>query len=70
MKIYAVCIVTQGNRRRMETEAKAKVVASVWWAEFIPCRANCFASVDLEEKVEFILFFQTDQGKTASSSMN
>ena len=28
-------------RRRMETEAKAKVVASVWRAEFvqIPCRA-------------------------------
>ena len=63
MKIYAVLCITQGNRRRIETEAKAKVVASVWGTEFIPCRASCFASVDLEEKVEFILFFQIHRGK-------
>ena len=48
----------------METEAKAKAVAPVWGEEFIyPCRASCFASVYLEEKVEFILFFQIDRGK-------
>ena len=48
-----------GNRRRMETEAKAKVVVSVWGAKFIQVRAaSCFASVNLKEKVEFILFFQ------------
>ena len=28
--------VGQGHRRRMETEAKTKVVASVWGAKFIP----------------------------------
>ena len=36
----------------------------------VPYRASCFASVDLEEKVEFILFFQLDQGKTASVARN
>ena len=36
----------------------------------IPCRASCFALVDLEETVEFILFFQTDRGKTASAAKN
>ena len=43
----------------METEAKAKVVASILGGRIylIPCRASCFASGDLEEKVEFILFF-------------
>ena len=45
----------------MEREAKAKVVASVWGAEFIPflaALATYLAYVDLEEKVESILFFQ------------
>ena len=43
------------RRRRMEREAKANVVASVWGAEFSQFLASsCFASVDLEEKVEFI----------------
>ena len=59
-------------RRRMEREAKAKVVASVWGADFVqfPCRASCFASVDLEETVEFILFFQIDRCKIASAARN
>ena len=40
-------------------EAKAKVVASFWGQ-------NLFNSlVVLQEKVEFILFFQIDRGKTA-----
>ena len=43
----------------METEAKAKVVAAVWGATFIQFFASCFASADLEEKVEFLLFIQT-----------
>ena len=55
-----------GYRRRMETEAKAKIVASVWKAKLIqflaaPC-ASCFASVDLKEKDEFNLFFQMELG--------
>ena len=60
------------HRRRMETEAKAKVVASVWGADFvlIPCRASYCASADLEEKYEFNRFFQTDRGKTASAVRN
>ena len=29
----------------------------------ISCRASCFASVDFEERVEFILFFQIDRAK-------
>ena len=54
--LLCICLSNLGhgkhNRRRMEREVKAKVVASVWGAEFIspiPCRASCFASVDLEE---------------------
>ena len=43
----------------METEAKAKVVAAVWGATFIQFLASCFASADLDEKVEFLLFIQT-----------
>ena len=44
------------HRRRMETEAKAKVVASVWGQIYsMPCCANCFASVNLKEKDEFNL---------------
>ena len=40
----------------METEAKAKVVASVWGQIYsMPCCANCFASVNLKEKDEFNL---------------
>ena len=44
-------------------DKKAKVVASVWGANFflsIPCRTSCFASVDLEKVDEFDLFFQID----------
>ena len=60
------------HRRRMEREAKAKVVASVWGPDFcsIPCCTICFASVSFEETVEFILFFQVDRGKTASAARN
>ena len=47
----------------MGTEAKAKVVASIW-------RASCFASDDVEETVEFVLFFQIDRGKTDSAARN
>ena len=36
----------------------------------IPCRAWCFALVDLEKKKEFNLIFQIDQGKTASAAKN
>ena len=40
----------------METEAKAKVVASGWGKIYsMPCCANCFASVNLKEKDEFNL---------------
>ena len=41
----------------METEAKAKVVASVWGAKFIQFLAALFN-----------LFFQIDRGKTASAA--
>ena len=47
----------------MEREAKAKVVASVWGhtsiIQFLAA-LTCFASVDLEDKVEIILFFLID----------
>ena len=44
----------------MEREAKAKVVASVWGAEFVHFLAALavLLLVNLEEKVELILFFQ------------
>ena len=43
----------------MKTEAKAKVVPSIWGAKF-----------GLEEKVYFVLFFQIVLGKTASAARN
>ena len=57
----------------METEAKAKSSRLFFWGKIccIPCRASCFTSVDLEEKVElneFILFSQIDRGKKASAT--
>ena len=59
-------------RRRMKTEAKAKVVAAVWGTRIysIPCcdscialsdlkkRINCTMQDDLRKKDEFILFFK------------
>ena len=36
----------------------------------LPCYSSCFVSVDMQEKVEFILFFQIDRGKTASAARN
>ena len=45
--------VSTSHRRRMETKAKVKVVASVWGGGgmySISCCASCFALVDLEEK--------------------
>ena len=36
----------------------------------IPCRPSCFTLVDLEEKVDFILLFQIDGGKTAGAAWN
>ena len=52
--------------RRMETEALC-LVGKIYP---IPCRASCFASVNLEETVEFILFLQIDRGKTVSAARN
>ena len=52
--------VSWGHRRRIETEEKAKVVASVWGEDFIQflAAASRFALDDFEEYHEFILFFQ------------
>ena len=52
----------------METEGNANVVASVWGANFVtffPALAVLSQSI-WKEKVEIILFFQIDRGKTAS----
>ena len=40
-------------RRRIKTEEKAKVVASVWGGRIylIPCRASCFALDDLNYRM-------------------
>ena len=58
----------------METEANAKVVASVFWG----CGHNLYNSLQrylfclgrIGRKVEFSLFFQIDRGKTASAARN
>ena len=63
---------TIAHRRRMETETKATVVASVWGAEFIKflaAQAILPRSI-LEEYNVFNLFFQIDRGKTASAARN
>ena len=58
------------HRRRMETEAHAKVVPCVWKAKFIQFLAALavLPRFDLEKKVEIILFLQIDRGKTSSSA--
>ena len=52
-------------RKRMETEAKAKVVASVWGDNIysISCRSSYFASVDLKEKDEFNFSSKSTEAK-------
>ena len=47
-----------GQKPRMGTEAKAKVIASILGGKFVQFLAAlyCFASVDLEETVEFKKF--------------
>ena len=37
------------HRRRIKTEEKAKVFASVWGEDFIQCRASYFVKDDFEE---------------------
>ena len=46
------------RRIRIKTDAKAKVVASIWGAKFVQFLAALavLPRVDLEETVEFILF--------------
>ena len=59
----------------MELEDKAKGPSHLFGGQnlsicSIPCHAGCFALVYLKEKVEFLLFFQIDRGKTASAARN
>ena len=53
------------HRRSFETEAKAKVVESVWGDNIcsIPCRASYFASFDLEEKLNSSFSFKSTEAK-------
>ena len=70
-KIFSfICIVCLHHRRRMVTETKAKVVVSVYVGGRIYSIPCCFVSVDLEEMVDFILFFQINWGKIASAAGN
>ena len=63
--------VSRRQRRRIELEDKAKVVASVCGGQnlfnSLP-RYSCFVLVYLKEKVEFILFFQIDHCKNSYSA--
>ena len=54
------------HRRRIELEFKAKVTSVC----SIPCRASCFTLDYLKKKVEFILFFLIDRGRTVSAQRN
>ena len=57
----------------METEAKAKVVASVLYGGqhvFNSLPRYLFCLGQFEEKDEFNLFFQINRGKTASAVRN
>ena len=57
----------------METEAKAKVVTSIWGAkgiQFLAALAVLHRSIWKKVKVELVLFFQIDQGKIASVARN
>ena len=59
------------HRRRMETEAKANVVAPVWVAklvQFLAALYTYFYSVESKEMVEFSRFCQIDRCKIASAA--
>ena len=65
------------HRRRMGREAKVKVIASVWEAEFVQFLAALAVlprtiwmnlSFSSNHPLQFILFFQIDRGKTASAA--
>ena len=59
------------HRRRMETEAKANVVAPVWGAklvQFLAALYTYFYSVESKEMVEFNRFCQIDRCKIASAA--
>ena len=69
------------HRRRMETEFKAKVVASVWGAKFVKFLAALAVVSRFERNVrikpflpnrldELNRFFQIDRGKTARAAKN
>ena len=74
--------VCQLHRRRIKTEAKAKVVASFLREEFIQFLAALAILLgrfelwdelhhdDLKEKDEFISFFKSVLGKIASTTQN
>ena len=56
------------HRRRIFTEDKAKVVASVWGPEFfqfLAAPATYFASFDLEEYIEFLLKYRSCEQEVA-----
>ena len=53
---------TSGHRRRIKTEEKAKVVASI----SIPCRASCFVLNDLNQKISNIYPTESAYGQHPS----
>ena len=65
---YGRPIVTEEGRgqkpSRMSSRYLGGKICSIY------CRASCLAAVNLEETVEFILFFQIDRGKTESAARN
>ena len=55
------CTLPQKKKDGDRSKGKGRRVCLGGRIYLIPCRASCCASVDLEEKVEFILSFQIDQ---------
>ena len=72
LSCFQDCILYLLHRRRIDTDAKAKVVASVWGAEFIQFLAAqaCLLQSIWKNRLNFILFCQIDGGQIASVARN
>ena len=61
LRVHCTLTVQCTHTRRMETEAKEKVVVSFWGQNLF----QLLTALD-----EFILFFQIDRGKTVGAARN
>ena len=59
-----------GHRRRIKTEAKAKVVAAAWGTKLIQFIVAIWYQDDLKKRIKLILFFKATWCKISSAANN